>query len=39
MPGVWLDRGEFDKIIERSEPPARPQELSRETGHSFGQDR
>ena len=22
--GVWLDRGELDKIIERSEPPAAP---------------
>lgn len=23
--GVWLDRGELDKIIERSTPPAAPQ--------------
>ena len=23
--GVWLDRGELDKIIERSGPPAAPQ--------------
>ena len=23
--GVWLDRGELDKIIERSVPPATPQ--------------
>jgi Zn-finger nucleic acid-binding protein len=37
--GVWLDRGELDKIIERSEPPARSLELPRETGHSFGRDR
>ena len=37
--GVWLDRGELDKIIERSEPPARSPELPRETGHSFGRDR
>lgn len=37
--GVWLDRGELDKIIERSETPARPQELQRGTGHSFGKDR
>jgi Zn-finger nucleic acid-binding protein len=25
--GVWLDRGELDKIIERSAPPARPEDL------------
>lgn len=24
--GVWLDRGELDKIIERSSPPAAPQQ-------------
>ncbi|SLN67053.1 hypothetical protein ROA7450_03561 [Roseovarius albus] len=24
--GVWLDRGELDKIIERSAPPAAPQQ-------------
>ncbi len=23
--GVWLDRGELDKIVERSVPPAAPQ--------------
>ena len=37
--GVWLDRGELDKIIERSEPPTRPQELPRDTGHLFGRNR
>lgn len=39
--GVWLDRGELDKIIERStvppEPPqmARPQATSREHGLNY----
>lgn len=37
--GVWLDRGELDKIIERSEPAVRPQELTRETGYEIGRNR
>jgi len=31
--GVWLDRGELDKIIERSAPDARP---SRDRDHDRG---
>ena len=36
--GVWLDRGELDKIIERStaspQPQAAPSHRSQESGHS-----
>lgn len=41
--GVWLDRGELDKIIERSssaapvsaqQPPAAPEQRYRDAGHS-----
>ena len=41
--GVWLDRGELDKIIERSAPPeeaaapARPQARPEEPLHTGGQ--
>ena len=35
--GVWLDRGELDKIIERSIPAAAPQAAPR--GQDRGQDR
>jgi Zn-finger nucleic acid-binding protein len=34
--GVWLDRGELDKIIERAAPqgePARPQDYGRDRDH------
>lgn len=33
--GVWLDRGELDKIIERSAsvPPPAPQQAYRDEGH------
>jgi uncharacterized protein len=33
--GVWLDRGELDKIIERSHPEPAPREFSspRSSGH------
>jgi Zn-finger nucleic acid-binding protein len=39
--GVWLDRGELDKIIERSSPaasaqPARPAPEQRHYGHNTG---
>ncbi|MCX2724958.1 zf-TFIIB domain-containing protein [Roseibium sp. DSM 29163] len=38
--GVWLDRGELDKIIERSAPP--PQQVPRQEAHrqeSYGHDK
>ncbi|MPT48348.1 MAG: hypothetical protein E2598_07995 [Sphingobium sp.] len=35
--GVWLDRGELDKIIERSERPSDPQSRLSPT-HSFARD-
>ena len=31
--GVWLDRGELDKIIERSAPPAPPQAAQPSRGY------
>src|SRR3546814_16436224 len=36
--GVWLDRGELDKIIERSEPamPQPPRDASREGSQPWG---
>lgn len=39
--GVWLDRGELDKIIERSAPPAaaepqRPREPNYDRSHGYG---
>lgn len=39
--GVWLDRGELDKIIERSAPPAgaepqRSREPSYDRSHGYG---
>jgi Zn-finger nucleic acid-binding protein len=39
--GVWLDRGELDKIIERTAgdiPPARPQNESQHRDHRDYQD-
>lgn len=37
--GVWLDRGELDKIIERSEAAPAPREEYRPgTGHAYGGD-
>lgn len=37
--GVWLDRGELDKIIERSEAAPTPREEHRpSSGSSFGGD-
>ncbi|AYE88058.1 MULTISPECIES: zf-TFIIB domain-containing protein [Sulfitobacter] len=35
--GVWLDRGELDKIIERSDPEPAPREVA--SLRSSGQDR
>ena len=35
--GVWLDRGELDKIIERSAPPAAPQQQAPEPPQYRGQ--
>ncbi|MBS1302241.1 zf-TFIIB domain-containing protein [Loktanella sp. SALINAS62] len=41
--GVWLDRGELDKIIERasaqSRPPAAPQEAPRRAEGRYDDDR
>jgi Zn-finger nucleic acid-binding protein len=34
--GVWLDRGELDKIIERSEPAQRPRQD--DDRHDYGRD-
>lgn len=38
--GVWLDRGELDKIIERSVPPAAPQQAAApaQRGYDRGYD-
>ncbi len=39
--GVWLDRGELDKIIERNmaqTPPPPPQQHAPERGHDHGYD-
>ena len=36
--GVWLDRGELDKIIERSAPPAAPARAA-PPRESYGEDR
>ena len=33
--GVWLDRGELDKIIERSVPPAPPPSPPRHDGRGY----
>lgn len=37
--GVWLDRGELDKIIERSEGDIRPQRESRDERSGHDRDR
>ncbi len=34
--GVWLDRGELDKIIERSVPAAAPQAQPQPMGEDYG---
>ncbi len=31
--GVWLDRGELDKIIDRAAPPAAPQQAAPQRGY------
>jgi Zn-finger nucleic acid-binding protein len=36
--GVWLDRGELDKIIERSEPAQRPRQAD-DDRREFGRER
>ena len=36
--GVWLDRGELDKIIERSTPQSRPAEQNFREDKSFSSD-
>ncbi|MCZ4354163.1 zf-TFIIB domain-containing protein [Roseovarius aestuarii] len=37
--GVWLDRGELDKIIERSSPPAPPAQVYDARAQRHDQDR
>ena len=34
--GVWLDRGELDKIIERAAPPSRPERADYTSGGPSG---
>ncbi len=36
--GVWLDRGELDKIIERSNQYAAPREPQPDSRHSYRED-
>lgn len=36
--GVWLDRGELDKIIERSSTEAPKEEFRRDSGYRQGSD-
>ena len=36
--GVWLDRGELDKIIERTGGPAAPSTARYETQRGYGRD-
>lgn len=36
--GVWLDRGELDKIIERSAQPTRPERYEEKGYHTGGYD-
>ena len=37
--GVWLDRGELDKLIERSAPPVPQFEERRPSGKDYGDNR
>jgi Zn-finger nucleic acid-binding protein len=37
--GVWLDRGELDKIIERSAPDVRTPDLERRDREDYDRDR
>lgn len=36
--GVWLDRGELDKIIERSAPPPAPQQAAAPAQREYDRD-
>ena len=37
--GVWLDRGELDKIIERSTPPESHDDAARQDGKQYREEK